>query len=70
MERLAELLKTREFGSLHHSFYTALPRITYADIGEDLNGWDSEELKNMQGVSPVRQCRPCDFDADGRLTRL
>ena len=49
MERLAELLKTREFGSLHHSFYTALPRITYADIGEELEGWDQEELKNMQG---------------------
>ena len=49
MERLVELLKTREFASLHHSFYTALPRITHAEIGEDLENWSTDELKVMQG---------------------
>jgi len=53
MERLVELLKTREYASLHHSFYTALPRITHAEIGEELKHWSTDELKAMQG-EPMR----------------
>lgn len=64
MERLAELLKTRDFGSLHHSFYTALPRITYAGIGEDVDGWDPAELQNMQGEEDMHECIIISHHAD------
>ena len=59
MERLVELLKTREYASLHHSFYTALPRITHAEIGEELKHWSTDELKAMQGE--LRRGLGCDI---------
>jgi hypothetical protein len=50
MDRLASLLSSKEYGSLHHSFYTAFARITYAECKEleTVEGM-GEELKRMQG---------------------